>query len=178
MSLQELINHPMPIYSKKEEIFNTISHFVGIIIGVCVMCISIYVGINNNVNSIPLFSLLFFSFSIILLYSMSTIYHGLRKDSLSKKEMRIVNHCTIYFLIAGTYTPICIISLSKSFYGYIILILQWFFAIIGIIINAIALNKKTIEIISMILFLITGWMLVFFLQQLCCYLLFRFFSYC
>lgn len=162
MSLQELINHPMPIYSKKEEIFNTISHFVGIIIGVCIMCISIYVGINNNVNSIPLFALLFFSFSIILLYSMSTIYHGLRKDSLSKKVMRIVDHCTIYFFIAGTYTPICIISLSKSFYGYIILILQWFFAIIGIIINAIALNKKTIEIITMILYLITGWMLVFF----------------
>ena len=142
MSLQELINHPMPVYSKKEEKFNTVSHFIGIILGTFFLFFGLYISLINKLKPIELFSVIVFSLSVIMLYSMSTIYHGLNKNKLSKRIMRIVDHCTIYLLIAGTYTPICIISLFCSIEGVILLIFEWVCAIIGIIINAIALNKK------------------------------------
>ena len=162
MSLQELINHPMPVYSKKEEKFNTVSHFIGIILGTFFLFFGLYISLINKLKPIEFFSVIVFSLSVIMLYSMSTIYHGLNKNKLSKRIMRIVDHCTIYLLIAGTYTPICIISLFCSIEGVILLIFEWVCAIIGVIINAIALNKKTIEILSMILYLISGWMIVLF----------------
>ena len=92
---------------------------------------------------------------------MSSLYHGLKKELVSKKVFRIIDHCTIYILIAGTYTPICVIALKGSFQGVFILLTEWLCAILGIILNALWLNNKKVQVISNILYIVTGWLIVF-----------------
>ena len=103
----------MPKYSKGEEVFNLVSHIVGGGFGIGVLIIFFILNFINQYNVLEFVSLIIYSISIILLYTMSSLYHGLKANCTSKKILRILDHCTIYFLICGTYTPICIFK----FYG-------------------------------------------------------------
>ena len=96
---------------------------------------------------------------MILLYCMSSIYHGL-KDNLAKRVFQVLDHCAIYILIAGTYTPIAICSIKKinSTIGWGILIVEWSLAIIAIIFNAIDFKKYAV--FAMICNLVMGWGIV------------------
>ena len=78
----------------------------------------------------------------------------------SKGVFRIFDHCTIFLLIAGTYTPYCMIALNGTALGLITLIVEWVCAVAGIIMNAVAMNKKAVKRISMALYLIMGWLAV------------------
>ena len=152
----------MPVYSKGEEIFNLISHIVGGGIGIIIFITFVVLSIMKKYTFDLVSSLLIYGLSVILLYTISSIYHGLKANSISKKVFRILDHCTIYILIAGTYTPICIFAFMGIVEGYIILILEWVLAIIGIILNALFLNNKVAKGVSMFLYAFTGWMLVIF----------------
>ncbi len=152
----------MPVYSKGEEIFNLTSHIVGGGIGVIILITFVVLSIMNKYTFDLVSSLVIYGLSVILLYTISSIYHGLKADSTSKKVFRILDHCTIYVLIAGTYTPICIFAFMGIVEGYIILILEWALAIIGIILNALFLNNKIAKGVSMFLYAFAGWMLVIF----------------
>ena len=162
MTLQKFITDPMPKYSKGEEIFNYVSHIVGGSIGVFLLIFSsIYYGVNRY-DLIEFISVLVYSISIILLYTISSLYHGLRRGSIAKRVFRILDHCTIYILIAGTYTPICIIALGQNIYCYILLLIEWGSAVLGILLKIIDLNNKYIKIISTILYVIMGWCVIAF----------------
>lgn len=152
----------MPTYSKGEEIFNFVSHICGGVIGVLILISFIVLACVKDFMAFELISLIIYCFSVILLYTISSLYHGLRANSTSKKVLRILDHCTIYVLIAGTYTPICAFSLMDIKEGYIILLLEWGLGILGIIINALWLNNSIAKIISMFLYAFTGWMIVIF----------------
>lgn len=157
MTFKKFIQEPMPKYSLGEEIFNYVSHIVGGSIGVFIIIFcSIYGGIKN-IGAWNLISLLIFGVCTIGLYTLSTLYHGLKANTISKRVFRILDHCAIYLLIAGTYTPICAIRLWDSPYGIIILIIEWASAIIGITFNAIDMHNKVVKILSMILYIVMGW---------------------
>lgn len=157
MTYQKLITEPMPKYSLGEEIFNYVSHIVGGAIGIFIVVFcSIYGGINH-IGGLNILSLIVFGVTTICLYTMSSLYHGLKPNSLSKRIFRIFDHCTIYLLIAGTYTPICVIGLKNTSYCYIILLIEWLGAAIGVTLNALDMNNKYVKIISMILYIILGW---------------------
>lgn len=152
----------VPSYSHKQEIFNSVSHFLGVPLGLAIIITAFSFFINKDLPISYLLGLLIFGITIILLYMVSGLYHICNPKRINeKKYKRIIDHCTIYALIAGTYTPICLYIATNHILGYIILAIEWSFTIVGIILNYIDLTNKVIKIISMVLYLLLGWMIIF-----------------
>ena len=144
------------MYSKGEEIFNAVTHIVGGAFGLAAWIVLLYFSRGNLVYSV---AVSVFSLTIIILYTMSALYHFLPVGG-GKYVFRIFDHCTIFLLIAGTYTPYCLIALGGTNIGLIILITEWVLAALGITGNAIAMKNKVIKGISMALYVIMGWMIL------------------
>lgn len=160
MQRVKLRDREMPKYTRGEEIFNMVSHIIGGGLGIAalVLCI-IFSAIHKNVYGIV--SSAVYGSTMILLYTMSSIYHGLKAESTAKKVFQILDHCSIFLLIAGSYTPIalCSIRLVDISSGWIIFGIIWGMAILGITLNAIDLNKY--KVFSMICYLVMGWIIIF-----------------
>lgn len=156
MKRTKLCERILPDYTKGEEIANMITHIVGGSLGVValVLCV-IFASVHHNVYGI--IGSVIFGVMMIFLYTMSSIYHGLRKCGTAKKVFQIIDHCTIFLLIAGTYTPILLgpIREYNSILGWSLLVFIWFCASIGITLNAIDLSKY--KIFSYICYLGMGW---------------------
>ncbi len=160
MKRTKLSDRILPIYSKGEEIFNMVSHIVGGAIGILALIICVIISsINRNVYGIV--SSIIFGITISLLYTMSSIYHGLKPEVGAKKVFQIIDHCSIFLLIAGSYTPFCLCTLREydTATGWIIFGIIWGLAILGIVLNSIDLKKY--KIFSMTCYLIMGWCIVF-----------------
>jgi hemolysin III len=93
---------------------------------------------------------------------MSTLYHSLAVNN-AKRVFRIIDHCSIFLLIAGTYTPFTLVALEKPL-GYVLFAIIWSIAILGIVLNAVDLKKY--KIISFISYIILGWIIIFAYQPL------------
>ena len=165
MRRTKLIDRVLPTYTKGEEIFNMTSHIVGGVLGIVatILCV-IFASLNGNVYGIV--SGAIYGSSLILLYTMSSIYHGLSPKLFSKKVFQVLDHCTIFVLIAGCYTPVSLCNIREinpvsgwSIFGFI-----WALAIIGIILNSIDLKK--FKVFSMICYLLMGWCIIFRLDLL------------
>ena len=160
MKRTKLSERKLPTYTKGEEIFNMVSHIVGGAFGIAVttLCI-IFSAIHNNTYGIISGSI--YGFTMILLYTMSSIYHGLKPNTTSKKVFQIIDHCTVYLLIAGSYTPfaLCTFREYNSTLGWTIFGGVWALAFIGITLNAIDLRK--FRVFSMICYLVMGWCVIF-----------------
>lgn len=155
----KLRDRQLPSYTKGEEIFNMVSHIVGGSIGIAATVLLIaFSAIKGNAYSVV--SSAIFGSTMIILYTMSSIYHGLRPN-LAKKVFQIIDHCAIYLLIAGTYTPfsLCTLREYKTSLGWTVFGIIWGLAILGITLNAIDL--KTFKIVSMVLYIGMGWCIVF-----------------
>ena len=149
----------LPRYSVGEEVFNMVSHIVGAGFGVLALVTCVLVAaMKGNVWGIVGSSI--YGLSLITLYTMSSIYHGLR-PSRAKKIMQVMDHCTIYGLIAGTYTPIlfCSIRNVSETWCWILFGFVWGVAALGIVLNSIDLRK--FRVISMICYLLMGWCIIF-----------------
>ncbi len=159
MSRTKIKDRILPKYTKGEEIFNMVSHIVGGAIGITatVLCV-VFAAVHRNVYGVV--SGAIFGATMIVLYTMSSIYHGLRPNT-AKKVFQIIDHCSIYLLIAGTYTPfaLCTLRESKTWLGWTVFGVIWGLAALGITLNAIDL--KSFRVISMILYLGMGWCIVF-----------------
>ena len=160
MNRTKLSDRILPTYTKGEEIFNMVSHIVGAGLGVIatVLCI-IFSAIHGNVYGIV--SGTVYGISVILLYTMSSIYHGLKSNTTSKKVFQIIDHCTIFVLIAGSYTPfaLCTFRQYDTALGWWIFGIIWTMAAIGITFNAIDIEKY--KKFSMLCYLAMGWCIVF-----------------
>ena len=159
MKRTKLIDRKLPGYTKGEEIFNMVTHIVGGGFGVIALfsCV-VYAFLFSNVYGIV--GSFIYGISMILLYTMSSIYHGLRNPT-AKKVFQIIDHCTIFILIAGTYTPILLCAVIKSapVLGWGIFGFIWGVSILGIVLNAIDLKKYAK--FSMVCYLLLGWCIVF-----------------
>ncbi|MEE1503569.1 MAG: hemolysin III family protein, partial [Acutalibacteraceae bacterium] len=146
-------------YTKGEEIFNMVSHIVGGSLGIAATVhLVVFSAIRGTTYSVV--SSAIFGFTMIVLYTMSSIYHGLRPN-LAKKVFQIIDHCSIFLLIAGTYTPfsLCTLREYKTSLGWTVFGIIWGLAVLGITLNAIDL--KTFKVISMVLYIGMGWCIVF-----------------
>ncbi len=150
------INKPAPEYTKGEEIFNAVSHIVGGALGLAAL-VTLLIYAYPNAGYMA--SVAVFGISVIVLYTMSALYHFLPRGG-GKKVFRIFDHCTIFLLIAGTYTPFCVIALGLSTTGIVILVIEWVLAVLGITGNAIAMNNKVIKGISMAFYCVMGWLIL------------------
>ncbi len=165
MQRTKLKDRVLPIYSKGEEIFNMTSHIVGGVLGIVatVLCI-VFAAINGNVYGVVSGSI--YGFTMIVLYTMSSIYHGLNKERYSKRVFQVLDHCSIFLLIAGSYTPfaLCTFREYNMALGWTIFGIIWLMAIIGITLNSI--DIKSFKKFSMICYLGMGWCVVFTINLL------------
>ena len=159
MRRTKLADRILPTYTKGEEIFNMTSHIVGGALGIVAttLCV-IMAAIHHNVYGIV--SGAIYGFTMILLYTISSIYHGLNPKRFSKKVFQILDHCSIFLLIAGSYTPVslCTIRNYNTAWGWIIFGVVWGAAALGITLNSIDL--KSTKVFSMISYLLMGWCIV------------------
>lgn len=156
----KLSDRKLPDYTKGEEIFNMVSHIVGGAFGIAalVLCV-IKAALVSDAYAIV--SSAVYGCSMVVLYTMSSVYHGLIKGT-PKKVMQVIDHCTIYFLIGGTYTPIALCAVRKYSVGlgWTLFGLVWGFLITACVFTAIDLKK--FSVLSMICYILTGWCVVFF----------------
>lgn len=158
MKRTKLKDRNLPSYSREEELFHMISHIVGGALGV-VVCATCGVKASLRGGAYEITAAFLYSLSMILLYTMSSIYHGLRAGT-AKKVMQIMDHCSIFLLIAGTYTPIALVALRKvsPLLGWCVFSAVWGLSVLGIVFNAIDLKKYSK--LSMILYLLLGWCII------------------
>lgn len=158
-----LAHRLLPRYSKGEEIMNMVTHIAGGGFAICifVLCLlkSIYIGSLSSILGSTIYGT-----SMISLYTVSSIYHGLRPGT-AKKVMQIIDHCTIYFLISGTYTPILLVMFVPAVpaIGWGLLAAQWFLTLLAATLTAIDLKKY--RVFSMICYIGMGWGILLFWEQ-------------
>lgn len=155
----KLKDRQMPVYTRGEERFNMISHIVGGAIGVAALVLCVVVSAIHH-NGYGVAGSIVYGLSMIVLYTMSSIYHGL-PGGMAKRVMQVLDHCTIYLLIAGTYTPILLSAMRPidPRTSWILFGMVWALAALGITLTAIDLKKYAV--FSMICYLGIGWCIVF-----------------
>ena len=135
------------------EKLNSVSHLVGAVLALMGLGALITVGIQSG-DPWVLFSFSVFGMTMVLLYTMSTLYHSFRPVAL-KRLFKIFDHVSIYLLIAGTYTPLSLVSLRDG-NGWLIMSVVWGLALIGIL-SEIFLSGRTVKIGQLLIYLGMGW---------------------
>ena len=149
------------LQTNTEEWFNTISHGIAALASTVGFVLLVMLG-NSSELRFTLFSAIVFGVSLVLLYTFSTIYHGARNEK-TKKVFQILDHCGIYLLIAGTYTPVLLVSIGGTT-GWVIFGVQWAIAFIGLVIKIFYTGK--FDLISTLMYAVMGWMIVIRWQDL------------
>ncbi len=159
MQRTKLKDRVLPNYTRGEEIFNMTSHIVGAAIGIIALVMCVIFSVKHG-NVYGMVSSVVFAITLIMLYTMSSIYHGLREQGNAKKIFQIIDHCSIFLLIAGSYTPFALCTLREydPAMGWIIFGVIWGVAILGVILNSIDLKKY--KKFSMFCYLLMGWCII------------------
>ncbi len=158
MKRTKLIDRLLPDYTSGEEIFNMVTHIVGGGLGVAYLALCIiFAALHHNVWGVV--SSAIYGASVISLFTMSSVYHGV-KPVMAKKVLQVLDHCTIYFMIAGTYTPIMLSLLRKTHpvTAWVVFGVVWGIAALAITLNAIDLKKYSV--FSMICYIGMGWCII------------------
>ena len=157
----KLRDRQLPDYTRGEEWMNMITHIVGGAVGIGALGLCLSRALRHG-GGAALTGALIYGCAMILLYTVSSVYHGLF-PSLGKKVLQVLDHCTIYLLIAGTYTPIALCTLREAnpVLGWGMLIFQWGLAALAVTLTAIDLEKY--NTFSMICYIGMGWAILPFL---------------
>ena len=139
---------------KNEEFWNGLTHFTGVILTVIGIPLLFY--FDNKLTSLSTLSIILFSFGLLLVYSSSSVYHFVINPKL-KKKFQILDHISIYYLILGSYAPVCLITLYE-YSGINIFITVLFLSIIGTLIKLFFTGR--FQIFSLLLYLAMGWLIV------------------
>lgn len=163
MKRTKLTDRTLPDYTRGEERMNMITHIVGGAMGIAVLTLCvIQAALKDNVYGIVTSAI--YGAAMIIMFTVSSVYHGLRPN-LGKKVMQVIDHCTIYFLIAGTYTVV-VLSAIRPLYpalGWGLFALEWALAAVAATLTAIDLKKY--NLFSMICYIGMGWAVIPFWRQ-------------
>ena len=138
------------------------SHATGVALGIVATVLCVVAAARGH-NPMGVVTGAIFGASMILLYTISSVYHGLSPLVLGKKVLRVLDHCTIYLLIAGTYTPYCLITLGHVG-GIWLAAFVWAVSLVGIAFEAFWTYRP--RWISAVLYVALGWSIVFFIPTL------------
>ena len=163
MKRTKLSDRQLPDYSKGEELMNMITHILGGVLGIVALTLCVIrAALHGNVYGVV--SSAIYGTTMIATFTISSVYHGLRPN-LGKKVMQVIDHCTIYFLIAGTYTAVVLSALRPvypalawSIFGF-----EWAMAALATALTAIDLKKYAV--FSMICYIGMGWAILPFARQ-------------
>ena len=163
MKRTKLADRKLPDYTRGEEIMNMVTHITGGGLSVIVLTLCIIKAVLNG-GAADLIGGILYGVSMISVYTISSVYHGLHPNT-GKKVMQVIDHCMIYFLIAGTYTPILLSTLIPydPAVGWGLLIMEWTLAALAATLTAIDLKKY--NVFSMICYILTGWAILPFAPQ-------------
>lgn len=146
--------------SQKEELYNAITHGIGFLLSL--VGFALLVAFHKYHSTSGLIAIVLYGLSLSMLYLVSTLYHYEKNDE-RKLLFRKLDHISIYFLIAGTYSPIVLIVLNDSL-GWILFWVVWGIAILGTLLKIFFTGR--FEVLSLILYLFMGWLIVFDMQAL------------
>ena len=156
--MKENLNH---LYPKKEETLNILSHGLGFLLSIVALPFLILKSFNFIGFWKPL-SFIIYGLSMIILYAASTFYHAAKKPK-KRRRLNIFDHAAIYVLIAGSYSPFCLVALDSSL-GWYMFVFVWLFALAGVILKLFYTGK--FDKLSTALYLLMGWQVVIFLKPL------------
>ena len=148
----------LPTYTLGEELTNSISHGIGACLSVAalVLCI-VRAAINIDiVGAAGVVGASIYGSTLVILYCMSTLYHAITNKT-ARRVFRVFDHTSIYLLIAGTYTPITLVTLRGAI-GWVLFGIVWGIAVLGIVLNAISIDR--FRIFSIISYIVMGWAVV------------------
>lgn len=152
------------LYTLGEEISNSITHGIGSLLSIAALVIMVVVAAIHH-NTIGVVTSAIFGASLIILYTMSTLYHAISNEK-AKKVLKVFDHCTIYLLIAGSYTPFTLVALRSvdPTKAWVIFSIVWAIAVFGIVLYAFFKNKfKVLNIIS---YIVMGWVVVIAIPEI------------
>ena len=158
MTRTALSQRALPNYTKGEEMFNMISHIVGGVFGIVALVLGVIAAAQTR-DVWKIVSVSIYGATLVTMYSVSSVYHGLNKNT-AKKVMQVIDHCDIYFLIAGTYTPIllCSIRPHNEAIAWTIFGIEWGLTALAVTLNAIDLKK--FSKLSMTCYIGMGWCII------------------
>ena len=163
MKRTKLADRKLPDYTRGEEIMNMVTHIVGGAMGIAVLTLCVIcAAMRGNVYGIVTSAI--YGTCMITMYTISSVYHGL-KPNLGKKVMQVIDHCTIYFLIAGTYTVVVLSALRPAFplLGWGLFAFEW--AMVALATTFTAIDLKKYNVFSMICYIGMGWAIIPFWKQ-------------
>ena len=149
----------MQHYSLLEERANIVSHAAGFVLGIAALVLMV-VRASLYGNAWHVVSVSIFGASLVCLYAASTIYHS-AKDPKARGRLRVVDHATIYVLIAGTYTPFTLVTLN-GWVGWVIFGFSWAMALTGITLKLFYTGR--FNLVSTLMYVFMGWMIIFAIQ--------------
>ncbi len=144
-------------YSVGEEVASSVLHGLGALLGVTALALLVFYSVRPTLDVYKLVASIIYSVSMIMEYTASTLYHGLT-NARAKYVFKILDHSAIYLLIAGTYTPFCLVTLREHG-GIGLLVFIWIFALIGIAFEAFWVFRP--KWVSVVIYVIMGWSIIF-----------------
>ena len=144
------INIKIPKYSTEEEIFNSVSHGIGAIFSV----VALILMVVKAHDVLPEVTVSLFGATMIILYTMSCIYHAISSKLEGKKILRVIDHCNVFLLVFGTYIPVALLGVCGKL-GWILFALVCTITIIGITLSCISIDK--FQVLEVICHLVNGW---------------------
>jgi len=156
--MSEILNH---LYSTKEEKLNVISHGFGLVLSVIALPFLILKSFDFDGFWKPA-SFIIYGFSMVILYAASTFYH-VTKNPKKRRKLNIFDHAAIYVLIAGSYSPFCLVGLNSDL-GWYMFLFVWLFALTGIILKLFFTGR--FDKLSTAMYLLMGWQVMFFIKPL------------
>ena len=145
---------------KNEEFWNTVTHFAGVLLTIIGIPFLFY--FNNEITILSKLSLILFSIGLLLVYISSTLYHYAQNKQI-KNKLRVFDHISIFYLILGSYAPVCLITLLESS-GLIIFICVLILALTGTLIKIFFFENS--QFISLVLYVLMGWLIILDLNNL------------
>ncbi|CBA33509.1 hemolysin III family protein [Cronobacter turicensis] len=149
-------------YSLAEEIANSISHGIGLVFGIVGLVLLLIQAVDSNASAIAITSYSLYGGSMILLFLASTLYHAI-PHARAKIWLKKFDHCAIYLLIAGTYTPFLLVGL-KSPLAHGLMVVIWGLALLGILFKLTIAHR--FKVLSLVTYLLMGWLSLVVIYQM------------
>ena len=155
MKRTKLADRSLPDYTRGEEIMNMVTHIVGGALGIAALTLCVIrAALNGNVYGVVTSSI--YGAMLVIMFTISSVYHGLRPN-MGKKVMQVIDHCAIYFLIAGTYTPILLCAMRPVYPGWAWSLFGVVWGLTALAVTLTAIDLKSFRVVSMICYIGMGW---------------------
>ncbi len=150
-----------PNYNHKQEVWNSLTHLIGFLFSLSILIMFIVYECRYNIPLRNIYPFYIYSVTMMIMFFVSAFYHSMPLNSKVRAIARIIDHADIFLFVAGTYTPICILGISEQYIGLGLMIVEWSFALIGVILTVFFFGKKLSERICYVIYLLAGWALIF-----------------